>query len=117
MLTFPRLRTGAVVQYPFERAIEQPVSVFTFLDGKEQRFPSRRCRRKWVVRLDQMDEQEAAAVDSLVRAHLLTLEPFQFTDPWSGTIHDRCRIATERHETGSIGVANRAIYLVIVEEE
>jgi phage-related protein len=116
MLTFPRLKTGVSMQYPVGSVCDRPVRVLTFLDGKEQRFPIRRGRKRWVIHLEQLDESEAAKVEAFVRAHLLTFEPFQFSDPVSGSVYGRCRLEGIRHEVSGDAVKSLRTTLVIAEE-
>lgn len=116
MLRFPSLKTGVIAQHPLAGGLDRPVRIFTFLDGKEQRFPVRRGSRRWVVRLDQLDEREAAAVEAFVRTHLLTLEPFEFIDPATGEAHSPCRLAGDVHEIRAGGPGRVATALVIVRE-
>lgn len=116
MLRFPRLKTGVQAQHPLQKKCEFPVRIFTFLDGKEQRFPASRGRRSWTVRLDQLDEREAADVEAFARAHFLTLEPFEFTDPATGRLHGPCRLAGNSFEAESDGAMRLRTTIVIVEE-
>ncbi len=85
MATFPALKTGAVAQYPSDRQQNFSTQVYRFLDGSEQRFPAYvGSLRRWVVRLDLLDEAELESwrIFSLVRAG--GLESFEFTDPFDG---------------------------------
>lgn len=117
MLQFPRLKTGVQAQHPLHRTFEFPVRIFTFLDGKEQRFPVRRGRKSWTVYLDQLDEREASEVEAFARMHFLTLEPFEFTDPVTGRNHGPCRLAGGSVEVEGTAIRRLGTTLVIVEEE
>ncbi len=93
MLRFPRLRTGAVMQYPAQRDIVFSTHVVSFLDGSEQRFrdlPT--ALRRWVVRLNLLDEVELTAVDSFVTQVSGRLTPFVFVDPWDGREYSNCTL-------------------------
>jgi phage-related protein len=116
MLQFPRLKTGVQAQHPFPKTYEFPVRIFTFLDGKEQRFPAGRGRRSWTVYLGELDEREAADVEAFAKAHFLTLEPFEFTDPVTGRKHGPCRLAGGSLAVEGAGTGRRGTTLVIVEE-
>ncbi|MGB9610471.1 MAG: hypothetical protein ACPL7M_05815 [Bryobacteraceae bacterium] len=70
-----------------------------------------------MVHLEQLDESEAAEVEAFVRTHLLTFEPFEFSDPLSGSVYGRCRLEGIRHEFGGDGLKNLRTTLVIAEEE
>jgi hypothetical protein len=93
MSTFPRLKSGAVLQYPTERRLKHPVRILPFVDGGEQRYPLfNKPRRRWVVSMDLLDDQEAGRVDEFVRSQAALGEVFQFEDPWDGTLHEKCRL-------------------------
>lgn len=116
MLRFPRLKSGVFAQHPFEARYASPIQVFTFLDGKEQRFPVRRHTREWRIELDQLDDSEAAEIESFLRAHLLTLEPFEFVDPVTGRIYGPCRVSSRSVEAISSGPGRHKAAFVVVEE-
>ncbi|MCS7042143.1 MAG: hypothetical protein NZR01_05070 [Bryobacteraceae bacterium] len=96
--------------------MESPIRVYTFLDGKEQRFPVRRGRKSWIVHLDQLDEREAADIEAFARAHLLTLEPFEFIDPGTGVVHGPCRLAGSSFAVHGTGLKRLGTRLFIVEQ-
>jgi len=60
-------------------------------------------------------QSEAAEVEAFVRAHLLTFEPFQFSDPVSGAVYGRCRLEGIRHEVGADALRSLRTTLVIAE--
>lgn len=90
---FPTLRTGAVTQYPAERSVEFATQVLWFVGGAEQRFPERAGPlRRWVVRLDLLDEAELNALAEFFRLQGGRAVEFAFTDPWDGTVHAACSV-------------------------
>jgi phage-related protein len=97
MSEFPRLKTGAVAQYPAEKSVVYSTTVLRFLDGTEQR-----CRdygtalRRWTIRLDRLDEREMAQVEEFFLSQQGQAEDFTFTDPWDGEEYPACSI--ENHE-------------------
>lgn len=92
MAAFPVLRTGAVAQYPAERQIVFSTQVVQFIDGAEQRFREfGQPLRRWVIRLELLDEGEFQAVRSFFD-HAGPLASFSFTDPWDGTVYPECSI-------------------------
>lgn len=93
MSEFPRLKTGAVAQYPLAKIKKYATEVFRFLDGSEQR-----CRdysaplRRWIIQLNQLDEQEMAQIEEFFRARQGQASTFSFTDPWTGEEHPACSL-------------------------
>ncbi len=92
MAEFPTLKTGAVAQYPLQRTSTYSTEVVQFLDGSEQRFPNFRAPlRRWSIRLDQLDETEAAELTQFFEDHPANVA-FAFTDPFDGTTYPNCSI-------------------------
>jgi len=115
MLEFPRLKTGAAVQYPVEYTAESPVRAFTFLDGSQQRFARQRTRRRWILRLDLLDDDEAARLEEFARRHFRTREPFQFVDPRTGVAYSPCRLEGGQQQVQARGAGRTGATLVITE--
>jgi hypothetical protein len=93
MSDFPKLKTGATMQYPATKSLAYSTTVMRFLDGTEQRFrglPA--AARTWVVRLELLDEAEMRAVEEFFHARSGSLDDFSFTDPWDGVEYASCRI-------------------------
>ena len=91
MASFPKLRTGAIAQYPSTRSVQAPVTVLRFVDGSEQRF--RRTRgpvRRWTVRLSEVTDAELAAVELFFAERQGRTGVFEFLDPWDGTVYPEC---------------------------
>jgi len=93
MSAFPTLRTGAVMQYPAERTMDFSTEVLRFVDGSEQRFAGYKAPlRRWVVRLDLLDEGETGVLTDFFLAQNGAFGRFSFTDPWDGTAYPNCSI-------------------------
>jgi phage-related protein len=89
---FPTLKTGAVAQYPLQRTLTYSTDVVQFLDGSEQRFPNFGAPlRRWLIRLDQLDETEAAELAQFFEDHPANAT-FAFTDPLDGATYANCSI-------------------------
>jgi hypothetical protein len=99
MLEFPKLKTGALCQYPGRTQIARGTRVFRFLDGSEQRYTMRRRRMAWKLTLRQLDAREAAEVDAFVTRYQSTLEHFAFTDPRTGERYENCVIHSDAVST------------------
>ncbi len=96
MATFPALKTSAVAQYPAQKRLMFRNQTLRFLDGTEQRY--RDCAgplHSWEIRLDQLDEGEAAAVEEFFQANQGAFGNFAFTDPWNGMVYQNCSLDTD----------------------
>lgn len=93
MSEFPRLKTGAVAQYPIAREVRYLTQVFDFVDGGEQRFRDYdSALRTWTVQLTALDEEELDAIERFFLSEQGGYGTFTFTDPWDATDYDGCSI-------------------------
>ena len=92
MAAFPKLKTGAVMQYPASRSVEGATQVFRFVDGSEQRFRQRLVARRWVIRLERLDEEELQRLEEFFGSVQGRAGSFSFTDPWDDVAHDDCSL-------------------------
>lgn len=115
MLEFPRLKTGVSAQYPLHREIIGETRTLTFLDGKQQRFPGKRIHRRWILRLGELGEEEAAAIENFAFQHRQTGEPFRFADPLSGREHFPCYLEGRVQRQSALGPGRRQSILIVVE--
>jgi phage-related protein len=96
MSDFPTLKTGAVLQYPAQKAIRFSTQVLRFADGAEQRFREYQgALRRWTIRLDLLDGAELHVLREFFRSQGGAAESFAFTDPWDGTRYQNCSLETE----------------------
>ncbi len=96
MADFPMLRTGAVAQYPAQRAQERSTQVLEFVDGSQQRFRQYgRPLRRWVIRLELLDETEMATLEEFFLSLAGRSGHFSFTDPWDGTEYTDCSLDSD----------------------
>ncbi len=117
MAQFPALKTGAVAQYPFERQHVSSTRVFRFLDGTEQRIMQFRSPlRRWVIRLDLLDEAELFAVETFVAGNRGRGNSFAFTDPIDGRILPSCRLEDDTHVSQLFGPQRGRAMIVIREQ-
>jgi len=69
MSDFPILKTGAILQYPAQKAIRFSTAVLRFVDGAEQRFRDYQMPlRRWTIQLDLLDENELHVLNEFFRA-------------------------------------------------
>lgn len=90
---FPTLKTGAVAQYPATGASQFASFVVRFLDGGDQRhrqFPA--ALRRWVIKLNMLDETELNALEQFFMAQEGSFGTFSFVDPWTQTTFTNCSL-------------------------
>jgi len=93
MSDFPKLKTGAVLQYPAQRAGKYSTLVLQFVDGSEQRIANYQTPlRSWVIRLDLLNESEVHQLREFFRGLSGSADNFSFTDPWDGTNYPSCNL-------------------------
>jgi hypothetical protein len=91
MLTFPALSTGAVAQFPLPLSYTAPTEIIRFIDGTDQRFPSRgKTFRGWHVQLAFVNEDEIYQIESFFEALGGQYALFSFPDPYSGQVVPNC---------------------------
>jgi Conserved hypothetical protein 2217 (DUF2460) len=118
MSAFPKLKTGAVAQYPASRALVHATEVVRFLDGTEQRYRVREAAaRRWVVRLDLLDETEIARLQEFFIAEQGRFGSFSFEDPWDGSVHANCSLERDEFEFELLGEARGRLVLVVREND
>ena len=113
---FPQLKTTAVAQYPATRTIEFRTETLRFVDGTEQRYrewPG--ALRRWTIRLDALDETELSQVELFVESNHGRSGTFSFTDPWDGTVHANCSLASDDATLQWTGEMRGRTTLTIVE--
>jgi Conserved hypothetical protein 2217 (DUF2460) len=114
MLTFPILKTGSAVQYPFNAADSFATEVLQFMAGDEQRYLSTAgALRAWRVQLDRLDEAELQSLEAFFVAASGSFETFAFTDPASGTSYPNCFIAGDLLQEEFTGELRSGVSLLI----
>jgi phage-related protein len=94
--TFPKLKTGAIAQYPSGRKIDYRTAVTRFLDGSEQRFRQTGiATRRWVIQLSQVTSEEIAAIEDFFLSAQGQFGSFSFTDPWDETEYPDCSLESD----------------------
>ncbi len=86
MVTFPKLKTNAIAQYPVTRRAQFQNQTVRFVDGSQQRYrDSGIGTAEWEIQLSLLDEGELAAIEEFFLARQGSFGIFSFTDPWDGT--------------------------------
>lgn len=116
MSTFPKLKTGAVAQYPAGRSVEYGTSAYRFVDGAEQRYRERgRAVRRWAIRLALLDDRELREIEEFFRAQQGQYGTFSFEDPWDSVVHADCSFEQDEVAFELSGERRGAASLVIRE--
>ena len=98
-MAFPTLKTGAVAQYPLNRGLRFQTQAVRFMDGSLQRYRIYGTNlRRWVVKLDLLDEQELGALIAFVEQQ--GGATFAFTDPLTGDNVANCMISGQAFVAG-----------------
>jgi phage-related protein len=116
MITFPALKTGAVMQYPATKSIDYRNQVLRFLDGAEQRY--RDCKsalHTWVVRLDLLDETEMNSLEQFFLSRQGVYGSFSFVDPWDNTPYPDCSLDNDVLDLKFYDIARGTTSVVIRE--
>jgi len=93
MQEFPRLKTGAVAQYPAQRTLRFSTQVMRFIDGGEQRYREfSGPLRRWTIQLTTLDEEELDAMEAFFLAEQGGYGTFSFVDPWDDTEYTDCSL-------------------------
>ncbi len=91
--TFPVLKTNAVMQYPATRDFAFSNAVLRFVDGGQQCYrESKDGLRRWLIRLNLLDEAEAARLQAFFESNQGRCGSFAFTDPWDNTQYPDCSL-------------------------
>ncbi len=116
MARFPTLKTGAVAQYPLRREQRSATRVVEFLDGTEQRYAlTARPRRRWVVRLEGLDEEEVGRLFSFFLQERENGTGFEFTDPQDGREYSGCQFEEDTVAIEAASLAGALMTLTIRE--
>lgn len=99
MAEFPRLKTGAVMQYPASQELTFSNHVVEFMDGREQRYrDSEGVLRRWLIRLELLDDSELAAIEAFFESQQGRNGSFTFHDPMDGTQYANCSLDGDAFE-------------------
>ncbi|MCC6261965.1 MAG: DUF2460 domain-containing protein [Bryobacterales bacterium] len=91
MPDFPEIGCHAVAQHPASFEILAPVVIQRYVDGGEQRFPAGfPMQRSWTIRLQRLNEADAARVTGFFESVAGRATSFRFRDPWTGVWFETC---------------------------
>ena len=116
MSTFPKLKTGAVAQYPIVRELRLQNQTMRFVDGSRQGYrDAGAVRRRWVIRLDLLDEGVLAAIEEFFIAQQGAYGEFNFVDPWDGHEYENCRLERDEAVLASAGEMQGGTTVTVVQ--
>jgi len=116
MSAFPKLKTGAVAQYPAGRTSSYTTDVFQFLDGSEQRSPQIGAKqRRWMIELELLDDTELAELADFFQSQQGRFGTFSFEDPWDGTIYANCSFEDDELDMTLADESRGSLRLVVKE--
>jgi hypothetical protein len=114
MADFPKLKTGAAVQYPFSTTLAYQNQTCTFVDGTQQRY--RGCMSpitQWEIRLTELDEGELAAIEEFFLTNQGAFGTFSFTDPRDGQVYDNCSLEADGLQASTVAEMRNATTLTV----
>lgn len=116
MSNFPRLKTGAVAQYPASKTLRFRNQILRFVDGTDQRYrDSAGPLHTWEIRLDKLDDGEIAGIETFFEANQGSFANFAFTDPWDGQVYPNCSLEGDSLSLVSLNEMQGAAVLKVVE--
>lgn len=116
MSVFPRLKTGALAQYPVTREFHYSTVAKRFLDTSEQRYRDlSSIKKRWRINLSGLNETELAQLTNFFAEQQGRLGTFDFEDPWTGTVISGCRFDHDRLPVRADGELDMSTQLTIVE--
>jgi hypothetical protein len=114
--TFPKLKTGAVAQYPLTKVFRFQQQVLHFIDGTDQRY--RDCGGPlytWVISLNELDEGEMAALETFFLNNQGAFGNFAFTDPWTGQVYQNCSLSSDELDMASLAEMEGKTSLTVIQ--
>ena len=90
MFTFPESVSKLVFQYPTEKQVTFSAQVLRFLGGGEQRYAIANAARHWKAQPVLLPDKEMSELAEFFLSVGGSNNPFQFTDPWDGTVYPAC---------------------------
>jgi hypothetical protein len=117
-MTFPKLKSNAVAQYPFGRQQSYQNQTVAFVDGTDQRYrDSGGPQVKWSIQLDELDETELASLEEFFLANQGAFGVFSFVDPSDGQQYDNCSLSSDALALLSIAEMRGSTKLTVIRNQ
>jgi len=102
------------MQYPATRDFRFTNAVLRFMDGSQQVYrESRDALRRWLIRLDLLDEGEIAKLQTFFVAEQGRAGSFSFTDPWDEAEYEDCSLDQDSFEFELLGEMRARTSLIV----
>jgi hypothetical protein len=114
MPEFPRLKTGAVTQYPTSREMRFSNTRMQFINGSEQRYrTSAGALKRWIITLTLLDEHEIHELERFFNECQGAFGTFSFVDPADDVEYSDCSLSQDNFVTiGDAETRNRATLII-----
>lgn len=116
MPQFPKLRTGAVMQYPASRETAFANARLQFIDGSEQRYRTASgTLRKWMIPLRLLDDYEMHQLERFFNECQGTYASFLFVDPADETEYADCSLNEDDFAITALDEMRHSATIVVVQ--
>lgn len=116
VVAFPKLKTGALTQYPVFRELSWPAETIQFLDmGRQLYMDGSGSLRRWQLNLSRLDESEMAEVIEFFTAMRGSLGRFDFEDPMTGEVVSNCRFDDDELSVSAVDEFDGRTVLTVTE--
>src|SRR5690242_15262812 len=116
MPQFPRLRTGAVIQYPASRGTGFANARLQFIDGSEQCYRAASgALRRWLIPLRLLDDHEVHEVERFFNDCQGSYGSFVFIDPTNETEYADCSLGQDEFAVTSLDEMRHNATIVVVQ--
>src|SRR5438128_1691256 len=114
--TFPSLATGAIAQYPLERAKAFSVEARTFLDFSRQAYRDMAAAKNiWTLALELLDASEIATLKAFFEQQHGRAGTFTFVDPADASVHSNCSFSADTFAQQQAGESSNKTTVAIYE--
>ncbi len=114
-MTFPKLKSNAVAQYPFRRQVSYRTQTVQFTDGTGQRYrDAGGPRLQWSIQLEELDESELATIEQFFLANQGAYGVFTFIDPSDGQEYEHCSLTSDSQALVSLAELRGSTTLTVI---
>ncbi len=103
MFIFPEAVLRQLFQYPTNRENRISAQILRFVGGSEQRYAISGALKTWKLQPALVTDDVAGQIVGFYQSVDGPANPFQFTDPWDGTIYPTCFFSQNTFESTMVG--------------
>ena len=103
MFIFPEAVSRQVFQYPTNRENRIAAQILRFVGGNEQRYAISSALKSWRVQPTLVPDDVAGQIVAFYELVDGPANPFQFPDPWDGTIYPTCFFGQNTFQATALG--------------